>query len=92
MVFDYSDSATNVSSAYTGRRVTQAANTMHDPFIFLQIGAAAYQDSLWGDYTATAPDLTSATSPSMWVAASSAKAAHRWRSAIGNVRFKATDP
>jgi hypothetical protein len=92
MVFDYSDSATNVSSAYTGRRVTQAANTMHDPFIFLQIGAAAYQDSLWGDYTATAPDLTSTTSPSMWVAASSAKAAHQWRSAIGNVRFKATDP
>ena len=93
MVFNYSDNSSfPVSSAYTGRRVTQAANAMHDPFIFLQIGAAAYQDSLWGDYTATAPDLTSATSPSMWVAASSAKAAHRWRSAIGNVRFKATDP
>ena len=71
---------------------TQAANAMHDPFIFLQIGAAAYQDSRWSDYTATAPDLTSTTSPSMWVAASSAKAANRWRSAIGNVRFKATDP
>jgi hypothetical protein len=92
MVFSYSDGGTDVSSAYTGRRVTQAANTMHDAGNFLQIGAAAYQDGRWGDYNATAPDLTSPTTPSMWIAADSAKTAFVWRSAIANVRFKPTDP
>jgi hypothetical protein len=92
MVYSFSSNSTDVSSAYAGRRVTQAQNTMHDAGIFLQIGAAAYQDARWGDYNATAPDLTSATAPSMWIAADSAKAALVWRSAIANVRFKPTNP
>ncbi len=92
MVFSYSDDATNVESAYVSRRVTQAQNTMHDSGIVLQSGLAAYADGRWGDYNGTAPDLTNPISSSMWVAADSAKTAHVWRSAIGNVHFKVTDP
>lgn len=94
MVFSYSDSATAVESKYTSRRVTFGVNLMRGAGTILQTSLANADNSpnRWGDYNATAPDLTNALAPSMWIAADSARTANLWRSAIANLRFKASDP
>jgi hypothetical protein len=77
-------------SGYSSVRVTQTPGQMHEAGLTtLQLGLSLYDTSSftgqnrWGDYTATAPDLTSATSPAFWFAAESSKTATSYRTAIG---------
>lgn len=91
IVFNYSDhSAVFPESAFQSNRVTQLAGTQHDSGIILQLGLAEYDTSSligtnrWGDYTATAPDLSSATNPAFWYAGESSKTSVSYRTAIGH--------
>jgi hypothetical protein len=91
VVANFSDSGTLFpSSGYSSARVTQALGVMHEVGLTaLQFGLSLYNTSSftgrnrWGDYTATAPDLTSATSPAFWFAGESSKTATSYRTAIG---------
>jgi hypothetical protein len=88
VVFNFSNSGTFPESAYASSRVTQSFGTQPDPGIILQGGLATYNflfsgRNRWGDYTATAPDLTSAISPAFWFAGESSKTGTSYRTAIG---------
>jgi hypothetical protein len=90
IVFNYSDHSTFFpESRFQSNRVTQLRGTQHDSGFVLQPGLAMYNTSSftsrnrWGDYTATAPDLTIATSPAFWFAGESSRTATSYRTAIG---------
>jgi hypothetical protein len=53
----------------------------------LQFGQSFYGQGRWGDYTATAPDLTIANLPSMWFAGQYANGNGNWGTAIGAMRY-----
>lgn len=94
MVFNYSDASSYPGVAYTTRRSTQASNTMHDSGFYIINGQAFYNQTpvRWGDYSATAPDLSSSRS-SMWVAGEYSKGNGLWGTAIADVGYNAiTDP
>lgn len=97
MVFHYSLAGSEPPSvAYTSRRVTQTPNTMHDSGVYLVnpiadyiVGAAPRR---WGDYSATAPDL-SGPSSQVWFAGEFSNPAGVWRTAIGHNSFnRIADP
>jgi hypothetical protein len=87
MVFEYSTDTVYPSVAYTSRRVTYGDSLMDGDGYFLQEGAAFYGQGRWGDYTATAPDLTIANLPSMWFAGQYANGSENWGTAIGAARY-----
>jgi len=90
MVFAYGSDTFNPGVVYVSRRVTQTLNTMHDAGICLMCGLAnANTGGRWGDYYATAPDL-SATAPYMWFSGMYARAGDgRWNTRIGKNGFTA---
>jgi hypothetical protein len=87
MVFSYSDDQTFPESAYVSRRATQAVNTMHDAGFVMCGGASAYSQGRWGDYSAAAPDLTSAQTNAMWYSALNVLAGGNWGTCIGSSSF-----
>ena len=87
MVFEYSTDTVFPSMVYTSRRVNFADSNMDGVGAFLQEGSAFYSQGRWGDYTATAPDLTIANLPSMWFAGQYANGSGNWGTAIGAVRY-----
>jgi hypothetical protein len=87
MVFEYSTDTVYPSMAYTSRRVNYADSNMDGFGNFLQEGSAYYGQYRWGDYTATAPDLTIVNLPSMWFAGQYANGAGNWGTAIGAARY-----
>lgn len=93
MVFHYSLSGNNSPGvAYTSRRATEPPNRMHDNGWWLFTGLTDYtlgsSPRRWGDYTATAPDLTSASSQ-VWFAGEFSNLASTWRTGIGHNSFNA---
>jgi hypothetical protein len=89
MVFNYSDNNINPESAYTSRRVTQTANTMHDAGIVLCGGVTGYHQGRWGDYTAAVGDLSSPSQGYMWFSAMHVIAQGNWGTCIGRNGFTA---
>jgi hypothetical protein len=87
MVFEYSTDTVYPSVAYTSRRVNYADSNMDGVGAFLQAGSAFYGQGRWGDYTATAPDLTIANLPSMWFSGQYANGSGNWGTEIGAVRY-----
>jgi hypothetical protein len=88
MVFEYSTDTVYPSIVYTSRRVGYADSNMNGVGFFLQEGAAYYGQFRWGDYTATAPDLTIANLPSMWFSGQYANGSGNWGTAIGAARYQ----
>src|SRR5579872_215447 len=86
LVYDYSDQNDYAGVAYTARRVTYADSNMNGAGFFLEGGSGA-ASGRWGDYSATAPDLTVAQSPLMWFAGNYAESSGSWGTAIGAVQF-----
>jgi hypothetical protein len=94
MVFNYSDASYYPGLAYVSRRATQHPNTMHDNGIFLKAGVAYYNQSppRWGDYTAVAPDLSSAGSK-VWFSGEFSNGAGKWGTVMGANGFnRVVDP
>lgn len=83
MVFNYSSKSIKPGTAYVSRRVTHGQNLMHDAGVMLQSGISAYHHTRWGDYTATAIDLTVANNPLMWFSGMYARADGHWGTKIG---------
>jgi len=87
MVFEYSTDTVYPSVAYTSRRANFADSNMDGVGAYLQPGSAFYGQGRWGDYTATAPDLTIANLPSMWFSGQYANGSGNWGTEIGAVRY-----
>lgn len=99
VVYNFSSASDYPSVGYSSNRVTQLPGDMHDSGHALQAGLAQYQRldpnqlNRWGDYTATAIDLSPAKQPSFWFAGESSRTADKWRTAIGrNLYKKVTEP
>ena len=88
MVFEYSTDVAYPSVAFTSRRATYGDSLMNGVGTYLEPGFAFYNQSRWGDYTATAPDLTIAPLPLMWFAGMYADGGGNWGTAIGGARYK----
>lgn len=87
MEYTYSDNNTNPESVYVSRRVTQARNTMHDAgFVMCGGGSTAYLQGRWGDYSAAAGDITSATQDFQWFSGMN-DSGGRWATCIGKNGF-----
>jgi hypothetical protein len=87
MVFEFSSDLAYPSIVYTGRRVTYGDNLMNGVGTYLVSGSAYYSQSRWGDYTATAPDLTIANAPRMWFSGQYANGSGTWGTAVGAARY-----
>ena len=87
MVFGFSSDAAYPGMVYTSRRVTYGDSLMDGVGIYLVSGAAFYGEGRWGDYTATAPDLTTAQKPEMWFAGEYANSSGLWGTAIGGANY-----
>jgi hypothetical protein len=68
MTYTYSDNNTYPEMAVTGRRVSYGDNVMNGAGYVIAGGSGLYSQFRWGDYSAVAPDNTSAGSPLMWTA------------------------
>ena len=88
MVFEYSTDVAYPGVVFTSRRATYGDSLMNGVGIYLEPGFAFYNQSRWGDYTATAPDLTIAPLPLMWFAGMYADGGGNWGTAIGGARYK----
>jgi hypothetical protein len=87
MVFEFSTTANYPGMVYTSRRVTFGDSLMNGVGNFLVQGSAQYLQSRWGDYTATAPDLTIANYSTMWFAGMYANSSGNWGTAIAEARY-----
>jgi len=92
MVFDFSTDATYPGMVYTSRRVSYGNSLMDGAGIYLVGGGGSGVTGRWGDYSATAPDLTIATRSLLWFAAQYAPSSGSWGTAIGAAQYaNATD-
>jgi hypothetical protein len=87
MVFEFSSDAAYPGMVYTSRRVTYGDSLMDGVGTYLVSGAGFYGEGRWGDYTATAPDLTTAQSPELWFAGEYANGSGLWGTAIGGANY-----
>jgi hypothetical protein len=95
MIYEGSGDVNFPGMYYTSRRVNFGDSLMNGLGFNLAGGAAFYSQGCngsgqlcrWGDYTATAPDLTVATRPSMWFAGEYANSSGNWGTAIGAARY-----
>jgi hypothetical protein len=86
MVFDFSSDAAYPGTVYTGRRVTLSDSLMNGVGSYL-VGGSSTASGRWGDYTATAPDLTITNAPLMWFAGQYTASSGSWGTAIGAAQF-----
>jgi hypothetical protein len=93
-VYTYSDLNFNPGTAYASRRATQAVNSLHDGGIFLAQQNFFYNQGRWGDYTATAPDLsgsfginTGDGGRKIWFSGQYIDASGSWATQIGANKF-----
>lgn len=95
IVYNFSDDVTYPSLAYASKRVTSL--TMHDTGLFLATGSHLYNQvdssgrNRWGDYSAVAPDLTSATAVTTWFSGEYSDASGNWATKIGKNAFTAVN-
>ena len=95
LAFSFSTDTAFPGLVYTSRRVNYGDSLMDGVGTYLIGGSAFYSQGCngsgqfcrWGDYTATAPDLTVATRPSMWFAGQYANSSGNWGTAIGAARY-----
>jgi hypothetical protein len=87
MVFDFSADNAYPGMVFTSRRVTYGDSLMNGAGSYLVGGSAYYSQGSWGDYTATAPDLTIANYSTMWFAGQYANSSGNWGTAIGQARY-----
>ena len=87
MVFNFSSSGLSPGTVYTSRRVTQLQNTMHDLGIFLVQNNTFYNQARWGDYTATALDLSNKKRTTMWFSGMFVQSNGNWGTGIGANKF-----
>ncbi len=86
MVYSFSDNNTYPSSVYTGRRATQATNTMHDAGIYMCTSSTTWSGR-WGDYNAAAGDITLPSQDYQWFSADNVLSSGNWGSCIGKNGF-----
>jgi hypothetical protein len=92
MVYDYSTDAVYPSLVFTSRRVTYGDSLMDGTGSYLVQGGGTGVSGRWGDYSATAPDLTNAKTTLLWFSAQYAPSSGSWGTAIGSAQYKlATD-
>jgi hypothetical protein len=87
MVFQFSSDSAYPGMVYTSRRVTYGDSLMNGVGTYLVSGSAFYGQGRWGDYTATAPDLTIANAPKMWFGGMYANSSGNWGTAIGAAQY-----
>jgi hypothetical protein len=89
MVFDYSDDADYPGTVYTSRRVTYGDSLMDGPGNYLENGSGAVMGR-WGDYSATAPDFTTASQGLLWFSSQYSiynKGTSYWGTVIGAAEY-----
>ena len=95
MMYELSGDTTFPGTYYTSRRVNYSDSLMNGLGLNL-IGGSSFwnqgcnsngQFCRWGDYSATAPDLTVATKPSMWFAGQYTNSSNNWGTVIGAARY-----
>jgi hypothetical protein len=86
MVFDHSTDADYPQTAYTSRRSTFGDSLMNGAGFDIASGSSQVTGR-WGDYTATAIDLTIANAPYMWFAGQYADASNGWGTVIGAAQY-----
>ena len=86
MEYTYSDNNFSPESAYVSRRVTQTANTMHDSG-FVMCGSSVNWTGRWGDYAATAGDITLPGQNYQWFSGDNVLASGNWGTCIGKNGF-----
>ncbi len=91
MEYTFSDNNTYPESAYASRRVTQAANTMHDAGFVMcnRSSSTPYLSGRWGDYSAAAGDITLYYRDYQWFAGDDDQAGN-WGTCIGKNGFTPT--
>jgi len=87
MVFDYSTDKAYPGLVFTSRRVTYGDSLMNGAGSYLVGGSAYYGQFRWGDYTATAPDLTIANYSTMWFSGQYANNSGNWGTAIAQAGY-----
>ena len=68
MTYTFSDDNNYPGMVVSGRRVSYGDNVMNGAGYFIAQGSGFYGQFRWGDYSAVAPDNTTASSPLMWTA------------------------
>jgi len=86
MVFDYSTDKAYPGMVFTSRRVTYHDSYMNGSGSYL-VGGSGAVSGRWGDYTATAPDLTIASRGLLWFAGQYAPSSGSWGTAIGAAQY-----
>jgi len=87
MVFDFSADNVTPGMVYTSRRVSYGNSLMDGAGAYLVGGGGSGVSGRWGDYSATAPDLTIATRSLMWFAAQYAPSSGSWGTAIASAQY-----
>jgi len=99
IAFDFSADNSYPSFGFSTRRVNHGDgelgainNSLFTGTAFYQQTCAANQGCRWGDYTATAPDLTVRDRPAMWFSAQYANKSGNWGTGIAAGKYvKPTD-
>lgn len=86
MVFDFSRDTDYPGTVWTSRRVTYGTSLMDGAGTYLVDGSAGVSGR-WGDYTATAPDL-SGNIGLLWFSAQYATSSSGWGTVIGSAEYK----
>jgi hypothetical protein len=89
MVYDFSADNAYPGMAYTSRRVTYGDSLMDGAGNYLVGGGGTGVSGRWGDYSATAPDFSNATTTLLWFSAQYASSTSgNWGTAIGSAEYK----
>ena len=89
MEYTFSDNNIFPESAYASRRATQSANALHDSGTVMCGSSVAWLGGggRWGDYAATAGDITAVGQNYQWFAGDSVLANGNWTTCIGKNGF-----
>jgi hypothetical protein len=92
--WNFSNSTTFPSLAYSSRRAAQSVGTEPDGGFFAVTGAGFYGEGRWGDYTAVAPGGlvsggSTGSAPVMYFAGMFARSDGTWQTAIGRNGYTA---
>lgn len=95
LMYEASGDVNYPGTYYTSRRVNYGDSLMNGTGFNLAGGASFWNQGCngngqfcrWGDYSATAPDLTIATRPSIWFAGQYTNSSNNWGTEIGAIRY-----